>query len=102
MDTITDYFNELSLNGFQNSECGSVTEGTGWHGRFELETSVEIDGETIQFAILNEDTQGFKDVEIFDTLQELDEVWSAYEEDEEADFSLPYNEAQFGEEIITK
>ena len=64
IDTTGEMLNEIAMNGFADDECGSVTENGIWLGLI-LEHK----------AIIQEDSQGFFDYEIFETEEETQQVF---------------------------
>ena len=73
---VAQYIYQLSLDGGLDDELGDV-DGFGWYGRF----AGLIKSKGPFYAICSEDSQGFFDVEWFDTLENLDSKWSQIEAD---------------------
>ena len=64
IDATGEMLNEIAMDGFADDECGSVTENGIWLGLI-LEHK----------AIIQEDSQGFFDYEIFETEEETQQVF---------------------------
>jgi hypothetical protein len=66
-NALAERLHEISLEGGHDDEIGSVDE-LGWAGLFLMEK-----------AILIEDSQGFVDAEVFDTVQDVGIEWELIE-----------------------
>ena len=66
----TELLNEISLNGFADDECGSVTENGLWNALL-LDTDIP----RAKYAILQEDDQGFVYSQAFDTESDVTVAW---------------------------
>ena len=63
IDNIGEQLNEIALNGFTNDQCGSVSEYPNLWSGLILDSGIEDN----QYAIIQEDDQGFFDYRIFKT-----------------------------------
>ena len=66
----TELLNEITLNGFADDECGSVTENGLWSALL-LDTEIP----RAKYAILQEDDQGFVYSQAFDTESDVTVAW---------------------------
>lgn len=81
----------ISMDGGADAQLGDVES----FGFYELFDGVKLPGHRKKvYAIGHENDQGFYDVELFDTREELQEAWEAYE----ADYDDYLSEADDGED----
>jgi hypothetical protein len=72
-----EYCWQLSLDGFCCEETGSVDE-LGWYGMLTFSATAHCDCPALNRAygaILNQDSQGFKSVELYDNETQLNTAW---------------------------
>lgn len=83
-DEFVDYVWGITLDGIADSEVGSTDE-LGWFGlvKFDIQTEknklIDFGFPNVIGAIISQDSQGFKHMEVFDNENEMNDNWSEIE-----------------------